>query len=139
MSHRQGTCTSTPTPASPHRPGPRGEAAAQTEATADAGTSDLPEFAFHHDTEGEPQVITLKDAVDRLTVPQLTDLHSYIANRIAMLEMNSVMADVVADQRQNPVMDALPPCRTEWSPTRIAMHELELEQRAAERANARTQ
>jgi hypothetical protein len=80
--------------------------------------------------------ITLKDAVDRLNVAQLTDLHSYIANRIATLEITATMADVVRDQRQNPVMDAMPPCRTEWNAHRHAMFDLEQEQKAAARANA---
>jgi hypothetical protein len=57
-----------------------------------------------------------------------------------MLETSAVMADIVADNKVNPVMNALPACPTEWTHTRFALWELEQQQRIAERAaNARTQ
>jgi hypothetical protein len=80
--------------------------------------------------------ITLKDAVDRLPQYQLADLIAYAQRRYAMRETNAVMADIVADNKINPVMNALPACPTEWSHTRFALWELEQQQRMAERDTA---
>ena len=80
--------------------------------------------------------ITLKQAVDRLTVPQLTDLGEYIQRRIAEIEASQLMRDVVQDQRINPCTHGLPHGLVDMNATGLAIHEAIQEAKLAERAAA---
>jgi hypothetical protein len=80
--------------------------------------------------------ITLKQAVDRLTLAQLTDLGSYIQHRIAELEDAALLTAIVADQKVNPVTAALPPGQVERNNHGWAIFEHIQQQKADERAAA---
>jgi hypothetical protein len=105
----------------------------------------LSEFAQHQLTltEGAPQVITALDIVAFIAtstnISHLNAIAHAVKCRTTELNDGQLWRDIVADNKVNPVMNALPACPTEWSHTRFALWELEQQQRIAERDAARTQ
>jgi hypothetical protein len=77
--------------------------------------------------------------ISSLNVAQLDALAHAIGQRKAQLQDAQLMREIVGDNRANPNTTAMPMAPTDWSHTRLAIFDLEQEQRAAERANARTQ
>jgi hypothetical protein len=66
-------------------------------------------------------------------ISHLNALANAIKCRTTELEDGALLRDLVADNRVNPVMNALPAAPTEWSHTRFALWELEQAQKAEER------
>jgi hypothetical protein len=137
--HAQDTCTCT-APASDTGRSSEGEAA-----TGDARPKHLSEFEIHDATatanEGATQVTTFTAAnlvayISSLTVPQLRAVRDAIDKRIAEVEDGALMREIVADQKLNPNTHGLPHGLTDWSPTRMAIHDNIQEAKAAERAAA---
>jgi hypothetical protein len=79
-------------------------------------------------------VITFKEAVDRLTVAELDNLGNYITARKAQLDDGALMAEIVKDQRTNPVTHGLPHGLTEGNAYSMEIAERVALAKAAERA-----
>jgi hypothetical protein len=142
--HHQVTRTCTATPAASDRARLGCEVAADTSPApirraAHVGASHLPKSNQHlpQAHEGASQVSTAIDIVafiSSLNVAQLDALAHAIGRRKAQLEDGALLRDIVADQRVNP-QHAIPPSPTEWSHHRLALFDLEQEQKAEARRN----
>jgi hypothetical protein len=116
-----------------------------TTATRHTGTEHLSKFEIHDATapanEGAEDMTTFTAAnlvtyISSLTVPQLRAVRDAIDKRIAEVEDGALMREIVADQKLNPNTHGLPHGLTDWSPTRMAIHDNIQEAKAAERAAA---
>jgi hypothetical protein len=72
-------------------------------------------------------------------VSHLTAIANAIKARCVEIEDGAMLREIVADQRVSPVTGGIPMAPTDWSATRLAIFDLEQEQKAEARKYARTQ